>query len=46
MTEQELIKKIAKRITDSRCEVCDNCGTPISTDYPEEVANDILAIVE
>lgn len=41
--EYEQIKeKIAKRIADSRCEVCNNCGASISTDNPDEVADQIL----
>lgn len=39
-------EKIAQRITDSRCEVCNNCGTSISTDNPDEVADHILADIK
>lgn len=46
MTEQELREKIAKRVTSSRCEVCNACGASISTDNPNEVAAEILAFVK
>ena len=42
---EELREKIAERIADSRCEVCNNCGASISTDDPGEVADEILSII-
>ena len=45
-TKQKLIGKIAQRIVRSRCEVCGNCGASISTDNPDDVAKEILVLIE
>ena len=46
LPQDKLRERVAKRIAYSRCEVCNNCGTAISTDNPDIVANQILAIIE
>ena len=47
MTEQDKLREeIAKTVANSRCEVCDNCGASIGTDNPDEVADQILAIIK
>lgn len=44
--EQELLEKIASRVASSRCEVCNDCGATISTDNPDTVALEILALIK
>jgi len=43
---EKLRDKIAKLVANSRCEVCNDCGASISTDNPDEVADQILLIIK
>ena len=46
MAEQTLREQIAKSIARSRCEVCNDCGAAISTDNPDDVAAQVLALIK